>query len=96
MHRSALVIQHAKHMCHTVVSSVAYLAVSHFSTVCHEGMIFGKRVTKYNICVLIFSTTFVSNISHSKKNLIRYDQKCYVGLQAPSSYPLFLSDFNET
>jgi hypothetical protein len=26
--------------------------------------------------VLIFSTTFVWNISHSKKNSARYDQKC--------------------
>jgi hypothetical protein len=26
-------------------------------------------------CVLIFSTTFVWNISHSKKNWTRYDKK---------------------
>jgi hypothetical protein len=57
-----------------------------FSTVRHKGMIFGKRVTEYNMRVLIISTTFVSNISHSKKNLIRYNQKCYVGLQVPSTH----------
>ena len=28
------------------------------------------------MCVLIFSTIFVWNISHSKKNWTRYDQKC--------------------
>jgi len=28
------------------------------------------------MCVLIFSTTFVWNISHSKKNWARCDQKC--------------------
>jgi hypothetical protein len=28
------------------------------------------------MCDLIFSTTFVGNISHSKKNWTRYDQKC--------------------
>ena len=27
-------------------------------------------------CVLIFSTTFVSNVSHSKKNVERYNKKC--------------------
>jgi len=28
------------------------------------------------MCVLIFSTSFVWNISHSKKKWARYDQKC--------------------
>jgi hypothetical protein len=42
-------------------------------------------------CVLIFSTTFVRNISHSKKKWARYDKKIYIGLK----YPLFSSDFNE-
>jgi len=28
------------------------------------------------MCVLIFSTTFVWNISHYKENWARYDQKC--------------------
>ena len=27
-------------------------------------------------CVLILSTIFVRKISHSKKNLVNYDQKC--------------------
>jgi hypothetical protein len=34
-----------------------------------NGMIFGKKVTDHKMCVLIFSTTFIQNISHSKKNL---------------------------
>jgi len=59
MHLLALVIQHAKNMRCIVVSFVAYLAISYFSTVHHKGTIFGKRVTEYNMCVLIFSTTFV-------------------------------------
>ena len=46
------------------------------------------------MCVLIFSTTFVSNISHCKKNWARYDKKKYIGLHVKQ--PLFLSDFNET
>ena len=28
------------------------------------------------MCVLIFSTTFVRNIFHSKKKTARYDKKC--------------------
>jgi len=34
--------------------------------------IFGKKVIEYKMCVLIFSTTFVGNISHSKKNSPKY------------------------
>jgi hypothetical protein len=94
MHLAALVIQHAKHMRRIVVSLVAYLAVSYFSTVHHKGMIFGKSVTEYNMCVLIFSTILVSNISHSKKNLMRYNEKCNDSLQVPSTH--YSSDFNET
>jgi hypothetical protein len=30
------------------------------------------------MCVFIFSTSLVWNISHSKKNWVRYDQKCTV------------------
>jgi hypothetical protein len=46
------------------------------------------------MCDLIFSTTFVFNISHSKKKWTKYDTKIYIGLHV--KYPLFLSDFNET
>jgi hypothetical protein len=42
-------------------------------------------------CVLIFCTNFVWNISHSKKNAMRYDQK-YILFSR--NYPLLLSDFN--
>ena len=44
-------------------------------------------------CVSIFCSTFVSNISHSKKKWMRYDQNC-IGHHV--KYPLFLSDFKET
>jgi hypothetical protein len=53
-----------------------------------------KKVTEYKMCVLIFSTNFVQNISHSKKKWARYDKKKYIGLHV--KYRLFLSDFNET
>ena len=43
------------------------------------------------MCVLIFSTSFVWNISHSKKNLARgHKRKRHV------KYPLFLLDCIET
>ena len=41
------------------------------------------------MCVLIFSTTFVWNFSHSKKNWARCDNKRIL-----VKYLLFLSDFN--
>jgi len=47
------------------------------------------------MCVLICSTTFVWNISHSKKKWARYDQK-YIYIDLHEKYPLFLSHFNET
>jgi hypothetical protein len=47
-----------------------------FSTLSHKRHDFRKTVTEYKRCVLISSTTFVWNISHSKKKCERYDQKC--------------------
>jgi len=41
-----------------------------------NGKIFGEKVCNRKMCVLIFSTTFVWNISHSKKNSTIYDHKC--------------------
>jgi len=40
-----------------------------------NGTIFERKVSDKKICVLIFSTTFVCNISHSKKNWARYNKK---------------------
>ena len=45
------------------------------------------------MCVLIFYTTFVSHISHSKNSSARHDQKVY---WSSRKVPTFLSDFNET
>ena len=37
---------------------------------------FRKKVTQHKMCVLIFSATFIWNVSHSKKNSERYCHKC--------------------
>jgi len=44
-----------------------------FATLSHELHYFRKKVIERKMCFLIFSTTFVWNISHFKKNWARYD-----------------------
>ena len=41
-----------------------------------NGTIFWKKSTEYSIFFLIFSTNFVWNISHSKKNSATFYHKC--------------------
>ena len=41
-----------------------------------NGMIFDKHVNEHELCVLIFSTTFGWNNSHSGNKWLRYDQIC--------------------
>ena len=79
------------HILSVCISSLSYPARNAHAPYCHlwpaplykvfphyliNGTIFEKKNTEYKMCVLIFSTTFVWNISHSKKNLARYDKKC--------------------
>ena len=45
-----------------------------------------KKVSEHEMRVLIFSTTFVWNISHSKKNWARYDHKCILVLMWSTGY----------
>ena len=52
-----------------------------------------KKVAECKMCVLIFSTTFVWNISHSKKKWAGYDNKICTVLRV--NCPLLLSTFNE-
>jgi hypothetical protein len=64
-------------MRHTVLSSVASLAPPYFSTLSHKRHDFREKKSywKNDTCVLIFSTTFIWYISHSKKNSARYCHK---------------------
>jgi len=48
---AALVIQHAKRMCHATLSSVACLALPYIFTLSHKRYDFpGQKVTEYKMC----------------------------------------------
>jgi hypothetical protein len=76
--------------CHLYLCCV----VPYISTLSQKGHDCRQKVTEHKIYVLIFSMTLIWNISHSKKDWVRYDQKLFVGLHVKC--PLFLSDFNES
>jgi hypothetical protein len=61
-----------------------------FHIISKNGTIFGKTTTEHKMGVLVFSTTFVWDISHSAQ----YFHKC-AQVFMYSALPLFLSDFNE-
>ena len=71
-----MLIKHATRVRHTVTLFVAPRSPLYFSTLFHKRCDFRKNVIEYKMCVFIFSTTFVQNISHSKKNLAKHRQKC--------------------
>jgi hypothetical protein len=85
-----LVIQRKIRMRRIVLSSVVRLVLPQFSTLSGKRYSRHEKVVGYKTC-LIYSTTFVHNISHSKKNVTRYSYK-YISIHA--KYQLFLSDFN--
>ena len=70
----ASIIQRAVSMRHIVYSSIACFGFTVFFHIIN-GTIFGKTLLNRKY-VVIFSTTFIENISLSKKNSARYDQKC--------------------
>jgi len=57
-----------------------------FSTLSHKRHNLRKTITEHKKCVLIFSTIFVRNISHSKKKWARYDKKICIGPHVKCRY----------
>jgi len=62
----ALGIRHATRMRRIILSSVARPALPYFSTLSHKD--FREKVIEHKMHIFLFSTNFVPNISHSKKN----------------------------
>jgi len=73
------------------LSSVPCPALQYFSTLSHKWHDFRKKKLLNIKCVLIFPTTFVWNISHSRHKWARYDKKI-IGLHV--QYPAFLYERN--
>ena len=77
----ALFVQHSMRMRHIILLSVACLDLPYLSTLSQQQHDFRKKkiVTGHEMCVLIFSTTFVGNVSHPKEKSPRYYHKYTVG-----------------
>jgi len=58
-------IQHPVPICHIVICGPSDSTV-YFPRYLTNGTIFERKVKEHKMCVLIFSTNFVGNISHSK------------------------------
>ena len=63
--RVALLVWHETRR-HFVICRLCDFTI--FFDILINGTIFREKVPEHKICVLIFSTTFISNISHSKTN----------------------------
>jgi len=73
--------QKAHTPCYNVICGPSGSSI--FSHISHELHDFLEKVMEYKMCVLIFSTTFVQNISHSKKNSARrYHKLTKVSIQS--------------
>ena len=51
---------------------------------------FSLQITGHKMCVFIFSTNFVCNITHSKRNSTRYSHKYTLVYLTPADFYLFL------
>jgi len=71
----SLVIQNTKRMRLIVLLSVSSTAAPYFSTISHKPHNL-KKILDHKTCVLIFSTTVVRNVPHSKRKWARYCHRC--------------------
>jgi len=74
--RVALVIQRAKRVRRTILSSVTCLDPIYFSTLSHKWHDFRETFIERKICILILAKTFVRNNFHSKNNPDRHYHNC--------------------
>ena len=72
--RIALLIQYAKRRRHTVCGFSGSAII--FPRYLITDTSLRKKFTEHKTCVLIFSTDFIWNISHSTKNSARYCHRC--------------------
>jgi len=67
-------IQHEMRMRHIVICCQTDSTIFFHLVAKKAG--FSNKFTECKMCVLVCSTRFVWNISHSQKKWARYDQKC--------------------
>ena len=83
--RVGLLMQYATHRRHSARPLWLQCIFRHYL----KNNDFRKKVTEYKKCIFIFSTTFMWNISYSKKKPAGYYHIC------ENVFMLFLSDFND-
>jgi hypothetical protein len=77
-----------------ILLSAVCLAVPYFSTLFHKRLDFRKKkVIQNNISILILSITFVSNITHFKKNSAAYHKCTLVFMQSARCFCYILLKF---
>jgi hypothetical protein len=72
----ALFISCTTRMRHILLPSAACLALPYFPTISHKRYDCREKCIECRSYVLIFSTIFIRNISHSNKNSAIYYHKC--------------------
>ena len=72
---AAFNIQHAMRMRGAILSSVVCPFLPYILYYIRRVTISEKKIIEHKMCALIFSTDSFCNISHSKNNAERYDQK---------------------